>query len=206
MCQQRGLDVNWANPDNGATAAYIVAQQGHARCLSILAQHGADLSKAIKDGWAPNGWAPIHIACQYGRYACLEVLLDNNGDANLRVADEIGETPTCLASFCGHVKLLALLLDRGANPKLANRRGTTAVHRACQYGHLKCLQLLRGRNAELSSTDGRGCTPLDIARLCKHPECVDLLLAAGATGMRKEDLPTVSDADKVRVAASSVCP
>jgi ankyrin repeat protein len=197
MCQQRGLDVNWVQPDNGATAAYVSAMQGHAQCLSVLAQHGADLSKAAKDGTAP-----IHLACQNGRYASLEVLLDNHVDSNLRVANEIGDTPAIIATQIGHVKLLALLLDRKADPNLANRYGTTAAHIACQNGHLKCLQLLRERNANLDSQNEDGETPLDIARMFKRLECIDLLLAAGASGMPKENLRPVSEAHKVRVAAS----
>ena len=152
----------------------------HSGCLHILA-------------WSSGVWP-------------LEFLLENCVDANLPTADEIGSTPAIIASSSGHVKLLALLLDRGADPNLARRDGYTAAHAACQFGHLKCLQLLRERNANLSSKNSQGCTPLDLARGCKQPECVDLLLAAGATGMRKEDLPPMSDADTVRVAAArSVC-
>ena len=36
MIRQRGLDLNWADPDDGFTAAYISAQKGHAQCLSLL--------------------------------------------------------------------------------------------------------------------------------------------------------------------------
>ncbi len=72
MLKQRGLDVNWADPATGCTAAYVAAQTGHTQCL-LLAQHGsADLSKTNNDGVAP-----IHVTCQNGRYAYLEVLLDN---------------------------------------------------------------------------------------------------------------------------------
>jgi ankyrin repeat protein len=137
------------------------------------------------------------------RYACLEVLLDNHVDANLLVVDEFEDTPAMTASQWGQVKLLVLILDRGADPNLANRNGITPAHRACQHGHPKCLQLLRGRNANLNQENAHGDTPLDTARACKHPECVDLLLAAGATGMKKEDILTLLEATKVRVAAAS---
>ena len=128
LFKQRELDVNWAKPDTGCTAALVAAAKGNTQCLLLLAQHGsADLSKANK-----QGWAPIHIACQQGRYASLEVLLDNRVDANLLTADECGDTPAIMCSSNGHVKLLALLIDRGADPNLANMFGTTAAHKACQ--------------------------------------------------------------------------
>ena len=112
--------------------------------------------------------------------------------------------PWIFLSSCsqiGHVKLLALLIDRGADPNLANKYGATAAHKACQFGHVKCLQLLKSRSADLSRKNVDGLTPLDWARIFKQPECVDLLIASGATGMNKEDLPAVSEATKVCMAA-----
>ena len=202
---QSGLDVNDTDPDTGMTAAYIAAQQGHAQCLSVLAKHNADLSKASKEGWAP-----IHVACARGRHACLEVLLlDNAVDANLRTADEYGDTPLIKASLNGQVKSMALLLDRGSDPNLANNYGATAAHKACQYGYSKSLQLLVKRGANLNIKDRDGNTSLDYARVYKHPECVDLLLASGrATGMPVEDLDLVSEAEKVCLSLSQpvLCP
>lgn len=95
------------------------------------------------------------------------------------------------------MKLLALLIDRGADPNLANKYGVTAAHRACQFGHVKCLQLLKSRGADLSRKNVDDFTPLDWARQEKQPECVDLLIASEATGMNKEDLPPVPEANKV---------
>jgi hypothetical protein len=149
IMRQSKLNVNWAEPDTGATAAYAAAQTGHARCLSLLIQHNADLSKANK-----QGAAPIHKACEYGRDACLEVLLDNGVDADQPTAD--GSTPLIIACANGHVKCMALLLDRSADPDLANSYGFTAAHRACQDGHLKCLQLLVMRGAALNNKDRYG--------------------------------------------------
>ena len=195
ILRQRGISVNWAEPKYGMTAAYVAAQEGHAQCLSLLAQHGsADLSKASKDGAAP-----IHIACQNDKYDCVKVLLDNHVDANLPLANESGATPTMLASINGHVKLLALLLDRGSDPNLSTSGGVTAAHKACRHGHLKCLQLLRERSADLNERNAGGDTPLDWARTYRQPECVDLLLACGYIGRNKKELVVLPEATKVRV-------
>jgi hypothetical protein len=199
MLRQPGLDVNWVEPHNGDTAAYVSAQLGHDKCLTLLSlQSGVDLSKAKKDGFAP-----IHVACRNSRYACLEILLDNNrGDANLRMADEYRTTPVMLCSGNGHVKCLALLSDKGANLNLANRDGCTAAHAACQIGQFKCIQLLITRRANINMKDGRGDTPLDFARACKQRECIHLLIMNGGVGRRIEDLLPLSEADKV---CMSIC-
>jgi hypothetical protein len=197
MLQQHGLYLNLAEPQSGVTAACLSAQQGSDRCLSLLAKHGADLSKA-----ANNGFAPIHAACQGGKYVCAEVLLDNGVDADLHTSDELGVTPSMNASQCGQVKILALLLDRGSDPDLGDCYGYTPAHYACKYGHLKVLELLVKRGADVNKKDVNGHTPLDIARTFKQRECVDLLISNGARGMDMKDLPTVSEAQKVCAAAS----
>ena len=199
MLRQLELDLNWASPASGVTAAFISAQNGHGQCLSLLALHKADLTKVSK-----QGWAPIHMACQNGRLNCIDILFDHGIDANVRTADEYGDTPAILSSSNGHVKALALVLNRGADPNLANNYGVTAVHKACQLGHLKCIFLLVSRGADLNKKNVNGETPLDIARMFKQRECVDLLLANGAVGMNKKDLPPVSEDDKVCMSASFI--
>jgi hypothetical protein len=192
MLRQPGLDVNWAQPDTGFTAAHAAAQRGNDKCLSLLISHGADTSKVSE-----KGWAPIHLACHRGRYACLEVLADAGVDLNLLTADEAGTTPATLCCQNGHVNCLALLGDRGADLGRINNKGLTAAHKASQHGELKCLQLLRKRGADLSKKDREhDYTPLDHARSFMRPECIDYLLSIGAAG-RVGDLFLATEADKV---------
>jgi ankyrin repeat protein len=142
-----------------------------------MIEHGADASKARN-----NGWAPIHMASQNGRYACVEILLDANGVyANVPVANEYGDNSAMICCQNGHVEILALLLDWGANPSIPNSRGVTAAHLACERGHLLVLQLLINSGAGICNKDKDGDTPLDLARSFKQLECIDLLLSTGAT-------------------------
>jgi ankyrin repeat protein len=65
-------------------------------------------------------------------------LLDANGvDANVPVADVCGYTSATIASQNGHVKILALLFAKGADPSMSNSYGDTAAHlaslSACNY-------------------------------------------------------------------------
>jgi ankyrin repeat protein len=189
---QAGLEIDWAEPDNGFTAATIAAQGGHDECLAQLISKGANLLKASK-----RGAAPIHVACQYGRYTTVALLLDNGVDASLPVSSENGETPVMTCCGLGHVKILALLLDRGSDPNLTNMNGGTAAHLACEVGQVKCLQLLIKRGAKVNIRDVNGRTPLDFATTYKQRECEDLPLLNSAVGMNFEDLTPLSEADKV---------
>lgn len=55
--QQSGIDINWTEPIDGATAVYVASEHGHDKCLQVLIRFGADLSKVNKDGYGP-----IHVA------------------------------------------------------------------------------------------------------------------------------------------------
>ena len=194
MLQQRGLDVNWAQPDGGATAAYVAAKLGHYKCLSLLRQHSADLSKPTKDGCAP-----IHIACWFGRSTCLAtLLLDQGVDIDHHTANKFQETPAMLCCSGGMVKCLALLLDRQPDLNLVDCNVHTAAHKACAFNQAKCLQLLIKRGViDINKVDKNGLTVLDCARRYGHRDCVDLLLENGAVGMREEKIVPFSDTGKV---------
>jgi ankyrin repeat protein len=173
---QLGLDVDWASPDTGATAAHAATQEGNDKCLSMLIDHGANMSK-VDD----KGWAPIHAASKNGGYACIEVLVDAGADLNLRMATERGHTPVMICCQNGHVDCLALFSDNGADLCKTNKEGSTPAHAASRNGNLKCLQLLGERGADLNKKDADGRTPLDVAKAFKHRECIDLLIASGAS-------------------------
>jgi hypothetical protein len=49
VLEQRDIDVNWAHPEDGATAVFAAAMNGHDKCLSVIIRHGgADLSRRVR--------------------------------------------------------------------------------------------------------------------------------------------------------------
>jgi ankyrin repeat protein len=189
MLLQTGLDVDWAKPDDKWTAATIAAEKGHDNCLAQLIAKGANLLKLNK-----QGYATIHVACQSGRYTTVALLLDSGVDASLLAQNVLGNTPAIISSCIGHVKILALLLDRGSDPNLANKHGVTPAHIACEVGHVKCLLLLIKRDANINLRDSEGFTPLDYSRAYKQRDCEDLLLSNHAVGQNPENIPPMTDA------------
>jgi hypothetical protein len=63
------------------------------------------------------------------------------------------------------VKVLALILDKGADVDLPDKLGVTPAHLASKHGHTTCLQLLVKRGADVNKKNVGGDTPLDLARL-----------------------------------------
>jgi hypothetical protein len=195
ILQQRGLEIDWAEPEDGVTSAIIAAERGNDKCLALLILRGADMTKATKPGFAP-----IHVICQYSKHVCLELMANSGVDLNLRAANEQGSTPVMMCCQSGNAKGLALLSDRGADLELTTKDGLTAAHVACQCSQLKCLELLGKRGADLNKKDVDGRTPLDHARAFKQRECMNFLLAKAATSGPNPLFAPWSEADKVCLA------
>ena len=64
------LSMDWVHPVDGGTAALVATQEGHVRCLKLLSERGADLTKRTN-----IGYAPVHSACRFGHTDCLSFLL-----------------------------------------------------------------------------------------------------------------------------------
>lgn len=60
----------------------------------------------------------------------------------------------------GRDDILAILIERGANPNIGNNRSTTPLHKAVQRGELKCVQVLVKAGAKINAQDEDLVTPL----------------------------------------------
>lgn len=68
--------------------------------------------------------------------------------------------PLVLASVHGHLRVVTLLLQRGANPGAVGCLGTTALQWAARKGHEEVVVCLLGKGAQPNSKDIRDRTPL----------------------------------------------
>lgn len=74
-----------------------------------------------------------------------------------------------------NLKLVKLLIDRGAD---VNRKGFeegTPLHYAAKYGNAELAKLLLEAKADPTAKDWRGKTPLDLAKESNHQDVVKLL-------------------------------
>ena len=95
-----------------------------------------------------------------------------------------------MAAREGHIEIVTLLLDRGANINQAVPDDETALIQASAEGHIDVVKLLLERKADVNirvwadrsfeRPDGEWRTALSQARRSRHAAVVQLLLAAGA--------------------------
>ncbi|KAK5637663.1 hypothetical protein RRF57_013378 [Xylaria bambusicola] len=81
------------------------------------------------------------------------------------------------ASDSGHIEVVKLLLEHGADVTVANSYGSTPLIRASSHGHDKIVGLLLAQqNVDPQSSDANGRTALSWAAAKGHETVIELLI------------------------------
>jgi uncharacterized protein len=110
------------------------------------------------------------LAVQYagqGRVEPLQKLLEADPKA-VTVTDQGGRTPLHAAAAGGHVKTVALLLEKKATPDARDRDGSAPLQLAAAGGHLQVVELLLAAGANPSGKNREGLTAADLAERGGH--------------------------------------
>ena len=113
----------------------------------------------------------------------LEEASKSNADAIIvNHEDSNNEAPIHVASRCGNIEILHLLVNSGANLTLVDAKGQTCLHCASNYGHDVCLKYLlqEGGGIIVEERDVRGKTCLHCAVLGGYIKCCSILLDFGS--------------------------
>ena len=110
----------------------------------------------------PDANKEIIKAAKSGDISKAKVLLVT--DARLvHARDTDGSTPLHCAAWKGHLEIVALLLEAGADVTAQNRNehwGTTPLHAAAHSNQAGIVQLLIEHGAEVNARDLNGKTPM----------------------------------------------
>ena len=91
------------------------------------------------------------------------------------------QTPALICCIEGHVKILHLLIQHGADLSLADTSDISPAHMASTFGRVKMLALIKKVNADLiNQRDNQGRTPLLYARQFSQNSAVEWLIEHGA--------------------------
>ena len=116
-------------------------------------------------------------AIEQDNIAKVRTWLDEGLDPEFRGA-QFG-TGLMIAAWYGHIDLMALFIERGANPRRANQNGEQPLQLAAWNGHTEAVRWLLAHGAVLNR-DGLHWGALHYAVFNGHQELADELIAGGA--------------------------
>ncbi|MBA2655227.1 MAG: ankyrin repeat domain-containing protein [Gammaproteobacteria bacterium] len=131
-------------------------------------------SNAIKDsnGRTKFYWAS---ACKMVSY-----ITSNSDSVIINKAKDNGATPLFVAAENGHLEVVQILIDAGANKEAANDHGATPMFVAAENGHVEVVQTLIDAGANKEAAINHGVTPMFVAAQNGEVDVVQILIDAGA--------------------------
>ena len=124
-----------------------------------------------------------------GHDSIVKFLLEKSSDpkkaSNIKDENEI--SPLYYAAANGHVNVMRVLLDAGANMSYRHTKGWTALIEASKKSHFDAVKLLLERGADVNQESGDRQTSLIAASKKGHGDIVRLLLKYGAEKTHKDN-------------------
>lgn len=149
----RGFDPN--SPDEkGQTGLHLAFREGASKVAAVLLMQPAIRVDAVN----ADDETPIMLAALRGNLAGVQMLLARGASVN-----RSGWSPLHYAATGPEVKVVAALLEKGAQVDALSPNGTTALMMAARYGSDDSAELLLRQGASTSLRNQKGMNAADFA-------------------------------------------
>ncbi|XP_041986761.1 integrin-linked protein kinase [Aricia agestis] len=134
--------------------------------------------------------------CREGNALQVRVWLDDT-EHDMNQGDDHGFSPLHWACKEGHIKIVEMLIRRGARINVTNLGDDTPLHLAAAHGHRPIVQLLLQNRVDVNFTNEHGNSPLHYACFWGYNAIAeDLLLAGALVSLANKDGDTPLDKTK----------
>uniref|UniRef100_A0A8C6V2M9 Uncharacterized protein n=1 Tax=Neogobius melanostomus TaxID=47308 RepID=A0A8C6V2M9_9GOBI len=120
----------------GRTALHVACWQGSADMVNLLLQHSSNPNAQDSEGRPP-----LHSVAWTGHAHVGRRLLDTPG-LIIDLCCNQRATALSIAAQEGHVNIVAMLLEKGANPEHVDKYNRTPMKVAGKHGHANIIRLL----------------------------------------------------------------
>jgi ankyrin repeat protein len=121
----------------------------------------------------------LHHACYLGHLEIARVSVENGAKINKKISD-LQLTPLHGAIMNGDPKLVAFLVEHGADIHAKDSEGATPLIAACWVGAVKTVKYLLSKGASIDIKTKGGATPLHCACQSGNLELVQFLINNGS--------------------------
>lgn len=119
-----------------------------------------DFTKPIKFRNKENNNEQLFNLIRTNEPRDIEDLLKNNSNININQKNQHGSTPLILATYSGHLKIVKILIENGADINLTSNDKTTPLIWATVGSHTAIVRYLLNNNADINAKDKHGFTAL----------------------------------------------
>jgi CDK inhibitor PHO81 len=165
----------------GRIPLHYACMNGYSRVCEQLLLAGSPPGALDRDNYSPLVYATLK-----GNMNCVRVLLEQGSVPVQPPSPASDLIPLSLASQCGHVDVVILLLQHGAT-SLPNTNGEYPIHLAAREGHTQICWLLLNMDGWDIPDKYHGWTPLFHAARYGRADCVKVLLDAGSAPQTKDE-------------------
>lgn len=181
-------DVSFNCEDNNCrTPLHIAAQHGCSAVVYRMLKNKA-FNKSAQD---IEGKTALYLAAENNHEKVLEAMFDKEGPMLNYIEESDNskqQTPLHIAAKNGHVDVVKILIQNGAQVRAKHHGGKTPLHLACQYGRFVVVKELIGyESASIHDTDDRMNTPLHLAAFWGNFGIVQYLINNKANVNSKND-------------------
>ncbi|XP_078118523.1 uncharacterized protein ankrd50l isoform X2 [Sander vitreus] len=141
LIEKSGVPLE-SRDSEGRTALHVASWQGCVEMVDLLLKHGAN-----PNAQDTEGRPPMHSVAWTGHVEVGCRLLDSSG-VNIDLACHQKATALSIAAQEGHANIVAMLLERGANPNHMDKYGRSPVKVAGKHGHFNIVRLLESYGAK----------------------------------------------------------
>lgn len=169
------IDIDAVDSLKGETVLTAACSSGNKQICEILIEK----ANASLTSCNAKSWTPLLCAVKSGGWEIVEYILNANCKI-INQTDKHGRSALILAASEGHLAILDILIEKGADLKSHDRDGLSALSWACLKGHYNAVLTLLNNDLDINHSDHSGRTPLDLATFYGDTKLVQLLVEKGA--------------------------